>query len=124
MGFLGFFKNVGHAIGNTFKKIGEGVKNTFNGIKKAVSSSVNKVSSAISTVYGDVKKGVTNVYNTQSSLLKGAENDLIGKDGLINHAVDKTTGILSMPLVLIGGGIAAFLLFSGKNSSATVSYAR
>ena len=124
MGFLSFLKNVGHAIGNTFKKIGDGVKNTFNGIKKAVSSSVNKVSSSIGTVYGDVKKGLSTVYTAQTNLLQGAENDLIGKDGLINHAVDKTTGILSMPLILIGGGLAAFLLFSGKNSSATVSYAR
>ena len=37
--------------------------------------------------------------------------------GTIDNTVNRTTGILSMPLLLIGGGVAAFLLFSGKNSS-------
>jgi len=124
MGFLSFIKKVGHAIGSTFTKIGNGVKDTFNSIKNTLSSSVNKVSSSISTVYGDVKKGISTAYTAQTNLLKSAEGDLIGKSGLLNNAIDKTTNILSMPLLIVAGGVGAFLLFSGKNSSATVSYNR
>ena len=66
------------------------------------------------------KKAVQGVFQEDKAIV----GDVVGKDGFIQTGLSDVKSIVSLPLILIGGGVAAFLLFSGKNSSATVSYAR
>jgi hypothetical protein len=104
--------------------VGKAIGSAFSSGKKAIASTANAVGSAIKTVYNDGKSAIKTVYKTDTGLLNKVEGDTIGKNGIINKTVGSVTGILSTPLLLVGGGIAAFLFFSGKNSSANLSYSR
>jgi phage-related protein len=109
------------SIKSGISKIGHAVGSAFHSAVSDVSSIAHATGSAIKTVYGDAKKGVTAYAKGVSSIGNKVVDDTIGTKGIINNAVNKTTGILSTPLLLVGAGIAAFLLFSGKNSGVNAS---
>lgn len=121
MTIIDFAKRLAHAVGASVDKLVNGIKNGFNSVGSSISSGANTLKTAIGQTYTDAKAGLSKGFDTITTLDKTVIDDVSGG---VNNLVNKTTGILSMPLILIGGGIAAFLLFSGKNSSATVSYAR
>jgi hypothetical protein len=94
-----------------------------NGIKSAASSIWSeakkiKPKEIVNTVYSDVKSGVSAVANhvmkTQDSIVNGTVNT-------VNHVVDKGSetieslgSSLSMPLMLIGGAAALYMLTQKK----------
>ena len=111
---MGFFSFVG--------KIGDGI-----------SSLYHAAGSAVAQVYGDVKSVITGTaHGIQTVAAKGGEiiasvvsgaKDLGGKlidagRGVINNAVNKTTGVISLPLILIAGGLAFMLMKTNGNQLA------
>ena len=108
-------------ISSFFKSIGSGIKNAFNSVKSGVSSIAKSVGSGIKSAADTAKKAVSTVYQNTNKFYNKIVDDTIGQKGIINNAVNRTTGILSTPLILVAGGIAAFLLFSGRNSSVNVT---
>lgn len=116
---MGFFST----IKNTFNKVTHAVGGFFHDAGSTISHDAHAVAStvetAVTTVYNDSKSGIKTVYNGGQKI----SNEIIsGIKTTVDNTVNRTTGVLSMPLLLIGGGIAAFLLFSGKNSSFSASY--
>ena len=90
----------------------------------AVGTVYQDAKSGLGRVYGDVSSGASTVFKSGTQLISNVESDTLGKSGIINKTVGSVTGVISMPLILVGGGLAAFLLFSGKNSSVNASYNR
>jgi phage-related protein len=109
---------------STASKIGHAIGNAFSSGKKAVSSVAHAVGSTIKTVYSDAKAGVKGYAKGVSSVVNKVVDDTVGKDGIINKTVGGVTGILSTPLLLLAGGGAAFLAFSGRNSGVNASVSR
>lgn len=121
MGILSFFKSIGNGIKHAFTSAGNAVKKGFNSVKSGISSLAKSIGSGIKSAADTAKKAVSTVYQNTEKFYNKVVDDTIGKQGIINNAVNRTTGILSTPLILIGGGIAAFLLFSGRNSAVNIS---
>jgi phage-related protein len=112
------------SIKSGLSKVGHAIGSAFQSAKSAVSSIAHSTGSAISTVYSDAKTGVTSYAKGVSAIGNKVVDDVVGSKGIINNTVGSVTGILSTPLLLLGLGVAGFLIFSGKNSSANVSYSR
>jgi hypothetical protein len=110
-------ESVGHAIGSAWSYT-----------KNSVSKIANAIGSGTKTVYSDAKSAVTAVYQEGSKVTNTVIGDV---SGLANKGVDDVSSLghsvlntIEIPLILIGGGVLLFLMSSGKNSAANVSYNR
>ena len=115
---MGFWDSIKNAISS----VGHAIGGVYDDVKSEINGGVQTVKNAVGGVYSDYKTGLSTVFSKGTDLVNKITDDTIGKGGLVDHA----ESIISMPLLLIGGGIAAFLLMSGKNSSfnGTASYNR
>jgi hypothetical protein len=105
MGFKDFlhkigngFKTIGHTIGNTISGGYHSVKNVASGIEKTITTQINNVHDNINHIVDKVTDLGGKVVQTGGSLVQNAEN--------------KLSSTFTMPLILIAGGLAAFLVLN------------
>lgn len=129
------FEDVGsvveHAASAVTDKIGDagsaiigGVTHVADDATSIVKTTVTTAGSTISNVAGDAKDAVSNVAKDAGGVLTSAVGDVksvvstVADDakGALGSVTSGLSGMLTMPLMLIAGGVAAFLLFTGKNS--------
>jgi phage-related protein len=110
MGIKSFFKSIGSHIHNFAHSVTSHIHNGFNSVKSGVSSFAHSVGTTIKSAANTGKQAVTSVYQNYTKFYSKLEDDVAGKGGIIDHAVDKTTGVLSTPLIIVGVALGGFLL--------------
>lgn len=104
---VGFFKSIGNELSKIGNFVGDGIKEGFDDVKNVAQSGM-----------GEIKDIGDNSFGLANHLVSGAEG-LAGKgiDG-VKGIVGGAENMLSIPLILIAGGVAFFLL--SKNAGTAI----
>lgn len=94
-----FFGSLGHTIGSALSGGYSEVKNVVSGAGKEIDKQLTQAHDTINNVIQDGSNLATNLVN------KGAD--------IVKHTEDKISSTITMPLILIGAGIAGLLIFHG-----------
>lgn len=95
---------------NFFKEIGNGLKDAANFIGSKVDEGFNDIKNIATSSEGEIKNVADQGFGLANHLVSGAE-DLGSKtiDG-VKGTITGAENILTIPLILIAGGLAFFLL--------------
>jgi phage-related protein len=113
---MGIWQSFKNTVGNVVHTIGKAfsdTKNDISGDAHAVASTIGK---AVTTVYGDVKGAGKAIYQNGQSIANKVVDDV---KGTVDNTVNRTTNILSIPLILLGVGVIFFAYNSRSNFQAS-----
>jgi phage-related protein len=113
---MGFFSSISHAFEKATNALGGFFSGAASTISKDAHSAASTIKSATSTLYTDVKNGVSTVYKTSTGFANTALSDV---KSTLDNTINKTTGILSMPLILIGAAVVLFAYNSRSSFQAS-----
>jgi hypothetical protein len=110
-----------------FTEISEGLQSLAHTIGDGLSAGYHDVKDVVSGAGQQIKAQVNNVKDEINHVVDGVK-DLGGKiidkgSNLIENTENKFTSIVSTPLMLIAGGLAAFMIFNGKGITDTAQVA-
>ena len=101
-----------------FQKIADGVKSLAHTVGGALSGAYNETKNIVSGAAGVIGSQLNNVHDEINHVVSGAENVagnvLKTGENIITNTENKITSIVSTPLLLIGGGLALFLVMNGR----------
>ena len=124
------FSGLGHSIGNFLhnQKLHiqhalSGVKHTFENVGHKISGISSNIthtaSNVVQTVYSDSKAGLNKLLGVITSgqqKVSDFANNIVSTGGnIITHTEDKIGGIISLPLLLIAGGVAFMISQTSGN---------
>ena len=127
-GVADFFVDAGEAVVEQVSSLAAGIEHTFE-------DAIDTTGDALNTVYEDGKGIVVwagdrfeqaedLAVSTVNSGTRLAEN-VVNEVGILGEkAIDDSTSLISTPATLLFGGLGLALVFAGRNTSASVSYAR
>lgn len=92
------FNTVTHTIGKAFSSIASEISSDSHAVASTIKS-------AATTVYSDVKGGAKTIYTSGQDLTKTVFS---GVKGTLDNTINKTTGILSLPLIILAVGVGIF----------------
>ena len=107
------FKNTVSSVAHTIGKAFSDTKNDISSDAHSVASIIGKASS---TVYSDVKGGAKTIYTNAQNISNKIVDDV---KGTVDNTVNRTTNILSIPLILLGVGVIFFAYNSRSNFQAS-----
>lgn len=113
---MGIWQSFKNTVGNVVHTIGKAFSDTKNDISSDAHSVASVIGKATTTVYGDVKKGAQTIYQSSQSIANKVVDDV---KGTVDNTVNKTTSILSLPLILIAGALGIFAYNSRGNFQAS-----
>lgn len=125
----GFFSKIGHSISHvantvvhytTHNPVTRGISHAINSVHHFGSSVGHAVGHTIHNIGSGTKRIVNTIYHDGKSFVSGAAKlpkELIQTGGKALGAVGKSiSGILSSPLVLVGGAVAVFVILQNRRN--------
>jgi phage-related protein len=113
---MGIWQSFKNTVGNIAHTIGKAFSDTKNDVSSDAHAVASKINQAVTTVYGDVKDAGKAVYSNTQKITNKIVDDI---KGTVDNTVDRTTNILSIPLILLGVGVIFFAYNSRSNFQAS-----
>lgn len=110
-----------------FQKIGDSLNSLAHTVGDALGGGYKEVTSIVSGAGKTIQTQLNNVHDEVNSIVSGAKDlgtSIIDKGSdLIKNTENKFTGMISTPLLLVAGGLAAFMVMNGKGITDTAQVA-
>lgn len=110
------FQKIGNAFSSVAHSIGDAISGGYQDTKNIISGAGKTIQTQLNNVHDEINKVTDGVEHVATGVLDTGKN-------IIEHTEDKFSSIVSMPLLLIAGGLGLFMVMNGRGITDTAQVA-